>query len=111
MVKRFAIVKNNVVVNCAHAKEPLEANWVEAPVANIGDLYDGASFSPPPVDQNAVREAMVCTLTQFLTALDDVGRLEETEAAIALAPKKIRLIWEHNNNIRRKGKLVDYLRT
>ena len=46
---KYAIIENGVVVNLAKADAPLAENWIEFDGAvNIGDLYDGTSFSPAP---------------------------------------------------------------
>lgn len=45
---RFAIVEHGAVTNIAIAVEPLAPNWVRSDTANIGDTYDGETFSAPP---------------------------------------------------------------
>ena len=51
---RYAVVENGIVTNAAEAEEPLGENWVRSDTAEIGDLYDGVTFSPPSVDQSKI---------------------------------------------------------
>lgn len=44
----YVIVEDGVVANRTEAAEPLAANWIVSDVAQIGWLYDGLGFSPPP---------------------------------------------------------------
>ena len=46
-MKTFAIIENGKVINRARAAEALAENWIEADV-EIGWLWDGETFSPPP---------------------------------------------------------------
>lgn len=48
---RYAIIENNIVTNIAVADEPLADNWFEAHGCNIGDVWDGESFTTPPVSE------------------------------------------------------------
>jgi hypothetical protein len=50
MIKRYAIVENGVVVNIAVSETSLFSNWIEIQPyqAQIGWLYNGSTFSPPP---------------------------------------------------------------
>ena len=54
---RYAVVGNNIVTNVAEAEKPFGENWVRSDTAEIGDLYDGVSFSPPSVDQSKIAAA------------------------------------------------------
>lgn len=54
---RAAQVKDNVVVNVlevASVAYPVDGVLVQSDTANIGDLYDGFTFSPPPADVPAL---------------------------------------------------------
>jgi hypothetical protein len=44
---KYAIVKNNTVVNVAVAEHPLADNWVASETAAIGDTFDGEMFVKP----------------------------------------------------------------
>lgn len=61
---RYAIIEDGVVTNVAVADKPFGENWVLAESANIGDLYDGTSFSPPPPPQGDVDKAWVALRAQ-----------------------------------------------
>jgi hypothetical protein len=64
---KYAIIENGVVVNLAIADQPLAENWIEFDGAvNIGDLYDGEAFNPPPPVQKSADEikAEIMTATQ-----------------------------------------------
>lgn len=67
---RYAIVENGVVTNVATSDAALEPNWIASDDAQIGYLYDGAVFTPPPVDTTAVETANRSTRNTLLTASD-----------------------------------------
>ena len=48
---RYAIIENNIVTNIAVADEPLADNWFEARGCEIGDIWDGESFTAPPISE------------------------------------------------------------
>lgn len=56
---RYAIVENGIVTNAVVADEPFGDNWVQSETANIGDLYDGVSFTAPPTPQEVIDKAWV----------------------------------------------------
>lgn len=111
---RFAIVESGKIVVCTEASLAFGTlqGWIPEPTGNYhrGDLYDGSVFTKAPVDQSAIRDLMVCTLAQLKAALDDAGRLDEVDAVIAAAPRKIRIVWNYSTTVTRKGKLIDYLK-
>lgn len=45
---KYAIIENGKVSNIVLSETALDANWVEAKNAKIGDLWDGVEFSTPP---------------------------------------------------------------
>lgn len=47
---KYAIIQDNKVVNLAVSDTPLESNWIESDIAEIGDIYENGQFSKPPVD-------------------------------------------------------------
>jgi hypothetical protein len=51
MQMRVAIIESGVVANIAVADPEFaqEQGWVVSETAQIGDLWDGATFTPPPV--------------------------------------------------------------
>lgn len=44
---KYAIIENGKVVNVAVSDEPLADNWIQSDVAQIGDIYDGSTFTTP----------------------------------------------------------------
>lgn len=48
---RYAIIENGVVTNVvvAEADYAAEQGWIECPNAGLGWLYDGQTFTAPPV--------------------------------------------------------------
>ena len=54
---RYAIVEDGIVTNVAAAEEPFGDNWVRSDTAEIGDLYDGETFTPPPAPPSDVEAA------------------------------------------------------
>lgn len=55
---RYAIIEDGVVTNIAVADEPLADNWHEiGEGCEIGDLWDGESFTRPPPAQEDIDAA------------------------------------------------------
>jgi hypothetical protein len=52
---RAAIIENGIVINIAETEPDFaaEQGWVLSDVAQIGDLWDGATFTSPPVSEPA----------------------------------------------------------
>ncbi len=46
MIKRFAIVENQRVVNVVDSEIRFFPNWIESNTANIGDWYINGKFYP-----------------------------------------------------------------
>jgi hypothetical protein len=44
---RYAIVKDDVVINIAESDSALESNWIKSDTAKINDTYNGSSFTTP----------------------------------------------------------------
>jgi hypothetical protein len=51
---RYLIIEDGIVTNAAVADEPLGDNWVQSDTGNIGDLYDGETFTAPPTPQEEI---------------------------------------------------------
>lgn len=54
---RYLIIEDGIVTNAAVADEPLGDNWVQSDTGAIGDLYDGETFTTPPIPQEEIDEA------------------------------------------------------
>jgi len=111
-VADIAIVEVNTVINVVEADPAYAAQngWVQCTSGNVGDTYLAGNYTTPSPDMSKVRDGMICTLAQLKAALDDVGRLDEVDAVIASAPRRIRLVWSLCGAVTRKGKLIDYLK-
>jgi hypothetical protein len=50
---RAAIIENGIVINVAETDSNFatEQGWVLSDTAQIGDLWDGATFTSPPVSE------------------------------------------------------------
>lgn len=44
---RYAIVKDDIVINIAESNSALADSWIKSDTAKIGDNYDGSSFTTP----------------------------------------------------------------
>lgn len=82
---KYAIVENGVVVNLAVADEPLEANWIEfdGPVT-LGDLWDGAAFSPAPIPQRSPDEVQAEVVAATQARLDAFARTRNYDGILSL---------------------------
>ena len=47
MLKKFAIIENDVVVNIAVGDSPIAENWIHSESAKIGDKYENGAFITP----------------------------------------------------------------
>ena len=54
---KYAIIKDNKVVNIAVADAPIAENWIEAGQSQIGWSYDGTTLTPPPAEELADMQA------------------------------------------------------
>jgi hypothetical protein len=52
---RAAIIKNGIVINVAEADADFaaEQGWIVSETAQIGDLWDGETFTSPPTPEPA----------------------------------------------------------
>lgn len=106
---KYAIVEDGKVVNLAVADAPLEANWIAFDDAvNIGDLWDGQTFTPGPAPQPAVPSSI--TPRQARLALLGAGMLATVEGAFAQLPEPQKtaasIEWEYATSIERTSPLV-----
>lgn len=65
---RHAIIANGVVVNMAEAEAEFGAaqGWIASETASIGDLWDGSTFSKPPVDPLQVQAETTAEIQRLL---------------------------------------------
>jgi hypothetical protein len=54
---KYAILKDNKVVNIAIANKPFNKDWIDATGAKIGDTWDGEKFVSPPPSHIELAEA------------------------------------------------------
>jgi hypothetical protein len=82
---KYAIIENGVVVNLAIADEPLAENWIEFEgVVNIGDLYDGEAFNPPPPVQKSADEIKAEIMTATQQRLDTFAKTRLYDGVLSL---------------------------
>lgn len=67
---KYAIIENGKVSNIVLSETALEANWVEAKNAKIGDLWDGVEFSTPPEDIKELENQIRVIRNGMLQACD-----------------------------------------
>jgi hypothetical protein len=67
---RYLIIEDGKVANAAEAEAPLEQNWVQSDEGEIGDLYDGAAFTKPPPDLDALAMSARFLRNQYLVQSD-----------------------------------------
>jgi hypothetical protein len=67
---KFAIIKDGTVINIAVADEPLESNWIESDVAQIGDKYENGHFVPQAPDYELAAQAVRADRNIKLSASD-----------------------------------------
>jgi hypothetical protein len=84
---KYAIIEDGTVVNIAKADAPLADNWIEAGAAEIGDTWDGETFTTPgptseqiAEQQTARRRAMAVERWSFATAAMNAGHITAEEA-------------------------------
>ena len=105
-----AVIKSGVVVNIIEADDSFrlpDATIVPAtPETQMGGLWDGSVFSPPPAEPIArQRRRMVARLDQFRIALAEAGRLVAVETAVMADPRAA-ITWEYGGAIKRNSPLV-----
>jgi hypothetical protein len=82
---KYAIIENGVVVNLAIADQPLAENWIEFEgVVNIGDLYDGEAFNPPPPVQKSADEIKAEIMTATQQRLDTFAKTRLYDGVLSL---------------------------
>ncbi|WP_062236365.1 hypothetical protein [Aureimonas sp. N4] len=111
MSDRYALITNGVVSNSivADADFAKVQGLVLLPAgAGIGWLYDGKTFSAPPVPPEPVPSAV--TMRQARIALSRAGLLSKAEAAIAQmagqAGEEARIEWEYAAELKRNHPLI-----
>ena len=82
---KYAIIENGVVLNLAIADQPLAENWIEFDGAvNIGDLYDGEAFNPPPPVQKSADEIKAEIMTATQQRLDTFAKTRLYDGVLSL---------------------------
>jgi len=61
---KYAIIENGVVVNIAVADAPLDAAWIPAGNARIGNLWDGTTFTERPLTEEELAEQKALAVEQ-----------------------------------------------
>lgn len=108
---RYAQISDGVVANSVLAEPEYAAQmgWVELPEsAGIGWLFDGHTFSPPPLPPPVVPSSVA--MRQARLSLLEAGHLANVDAALAALPSPQRdaaqIEWEYATEVRRTSDLV-----
>ena len=103
---RFAIIESGVVANIVEADADFAAlnGWVAAENAAIGDLFDGASFTPAPVPSPPAPQSV--SMRQARLALLAAGLLDDVEAALKASGQAAEIEWEYAADVRRDHPLI-----
>lgn len=80
MSNRYLVIENGVVANIVLSSPEYaqEQGWIADPqyinnkTVDIGWLYDGVTFSPPPVVEQPVVAPVVITKEELLKKLEDL---------------------------------------
>jgi hypothetical protein len=72
----------------------------------VGHGWDGQAFTPPDPPTPAVPVVQAVTMRQARLALLDAGLLDAVEAAVAAAPRAVRIEWEYATQIERASPLL-----
>lgn len=108
---RYAVINDGVVVNHALADDPefaVAQGWIPAGDSNIGDLWDGETFTPAPPAPPVVPASV--TMRQARLALLGAGLLDDVDAAINAMPspqkEAARIAWEYSQEVQRHNGVV-----
>lgn len=113
---RYAVPNDDgVVVNHALADDPEFAaaqGWIPAGDSNIGDLWDGETFTPAPPAPPVVPAAV--TMRQARLALLVAGLLDDVDTAITSIPdettrRAAQIEWEFSNEVQRNNSFTSLL--
>lgn len=112
---RYAVINDGVVKSHALADDPDFASaqgWIPAGDSNIGDLWDGETFTPSPPAPPVVPAAV--TMRQARLALLGAGLLDDVDTAIAAIPdettrRAAQIEWEFSNEVQRNNSFTALL--
>ena len=105
-----AVIRSGVVVNIIEADDAFSLPGATlVPVTattQMGGLWDGSVFSPPPPEPIArQRRRMTVRLDQFRIALAEAGRLAAVDAVVMADPRAA-VTWQFGGMIQRNSPLV-----
>lgn len=109
---RFAVINEGRVVNHAVAEEDFATacGWIPAGDSEIGDLWDGVTFTKPVVQVDVPASV---TMRQARLALLSAGILDDIDTAIAGLPspdkEQAKIEWEYSQEVQRHNSFVSVL--
>ena len=111
-ITRWVVIEAGVVINAIVARAELPGlTMVQSDDANIGDLYDGETFTTPPPPPPQV--PIEITMRQARLVLLGAGLLDDVSTAIAALPSPqkdaAQIEWEYSNALRRDNAFVAML--
>lgn len=113
-IDKWAVLENGVVVNYALADAAYAESqgWIAPGDSQLGSLWDGKKFAPPPLPQVSVPQ--IVTARQAKRALLEAGLLDDVESAIANIPdaleqRRIQIDWDESTEFRRDWPALEML--
>jgi hypothetical protein len=117
---RYSLLIDGVVKNIIECEPEFAANQAYNPATKTGylmhtterkgDVFDGVGFAKLARDMQAYRAALECETASIKDVLDDAGLLDDADAAIALAPRKIQRRWAQSSTLTRVSTISATLR-
>lgn len=107
---RFARIDAGRVTNIIEADAEFAASIsaIDATGANIGDLWDGETFTTPPAQPRPIPTEV--TMRQACLAMEGAALLDDVEAIVATLPRVYQIEWQRASTVLRSNALVEMVR-
>lgn len=103
MVSRYAVIQDGIVVNVVKAIQAMGSDWVRSDTAEIGDQWDGSTFSTPAAQPEVPRAV---TPLQMRKALRQSGLAAAVGAYLTTTSDEVNEEWEYALEIQRDNALI-----